>query len=572
MSDEREKASTEPSIEERRRLPSAAILHPTILDDIVGDLRGHQRGFSEARLALDRLPSNISGPSYKSTSQFTLDDFVGDTRGPVPRRERNAGVLMVERIPSNWSGNNSSASQPNGQEPDPQRVAEEMVETGSYLKPRPVPNNALMLGRVASNNSILSRISFPWNSAAVQHEAQQIRQRLRSLEILETYETTATLLNDNVTTQHSDHVSMTSSAEEKTMYTHSKLSWLSVFRQRYKPVYEDVKLRYRSVVYIWHRYRFVQLLPIIAIAVSIWTAQPTAGLSQSAMHLLAVFIFIFFSLISSDYEITIIVALSLTVLSVTHSLACLTNDGRYVECTRCGSIIPGTSTDVYACNKDDDALKMAISGFGSGVNWLVFAALQLGKAIEITNLGRRVSLWIFSIFGRSILGLGYAICIAELVLAPFFPSTAARGVGILMPIVTSTIAQTLESPDHHPHVRAFFALCASHANLISASLYLTGSAPNSLVQSRAKLVFGIEFSWADWFEGAIAPALVCMLLLPPLVIKITHEDFQDNTGLAQARWLVDDALENMGRITWTEVVSYIFSYTLTLHRNWPLSW
>jgi hypothetical protein len=64
--------------------------------------------------------------------------------------------------------------------------------------------------------------------------------------------------------------------------------------------------------------------------------------------------------------------------------------------------------------------------------------------------------------------------IIELLIAPFVPSNTARGGGIIMPVVHS-IAQTLGStPSHHPEMGGFLMLLGSHANLLSASMYLTG--------------------------------------------------------------------------------------------------
>jgi DASS family divalent anion:Na+ symporter len=65
------------------------------------------------------------------------------------------------------------------------------------------------------------------------------------------------------------------------------------------------------------------------------------------------------------------------------------------------------------------------------------------------------------------------LCI-ELLLAPFVPSNTARGGGIVLPVVNS-IATTLGStPTNNPKLGGFLTLVGSHANLLSASMYLTG--------------------------------------------------------------------------------------------------
>lgn len=64
---------------------------------------------------------------------------------------------------------------------------------------------------------------------------------------------------------------------------------------------------------------------------------------------------------------------------------------------------------------------------------------------------------------------------SELILAPFVPSNTARGGGIVLPVVHS-IAITLGStPNVNPEIGSFLILVGSHANLLSASMYLTGN-------------------------------------------------------------------------------------------------
>src|SRR2546426_8714188 len=78
-------------------------------------------------------------------------------------------------------------------------------------------------------------------------------------------------------------------------------------------------------------------------------------------------------------------------------------------------------------DRDTDAsLKWAISGFSSSTVWLVFAAFTFALGYEKTGLGRRIALVLVKRLGSRTLGLGYAIMLAEVVLAPFTPSNSAR--------------------------------------------------------------------------------------------------------------------------------------------------
>ena len=68
------------------------------------------------------------------------------------------------------------------------------------------------------------------------------------------------------------------------------------------------------------------------------------------------------------------------------------------------------------------AVNWALSGFGQPTIWLVFGAYVLSVGYEKTGLGTRIALLLIRRFGSSTLGLGYAITLTDLAIAPFTPS------------------------------------------------------------------------------------------------------------------------------------------------------
>ena len=73
-----------------------------------------------------------------------------------------------------------------------------------------------------------------------------------------------------------------------------------------------------------------------------------------------------------------------------------------------------------------EALKWALSGFINSTVWLIFSAFVFAMGYEKTGLGRRIALVLVRLLGGNTLGLGYAIAVSDLVLAPFTPSNTAR--------------------------------------------------------------------------------------------------------------------------------------------------
>ena len=57
------------------------------------------------------------------------------------------------------------------------------------------------------------------------------------------------------------------------------------------------------------------------------------------------------------------------------------------------------------------------------------------KGYEKTGLGRRIALSLVAAMGKSTLGLGYAVMLADLLIAPFTPSNTGRSAGVIFPII-----------------------------------------------------------------------------------------------------------------------------------------
>jgi DASS family divalent anion:Na+ symporter len=121
-------------------------------------------------------------------------------------------------------------------------------------------------------------------------------------------------------------------------------------------------------------------------------------------------------------------------------------------------------------------------GFSASVTWLVVNAILISSAVQSSGIGRRIALELLQRLGHSNLGMAYALCAAEFILAPVVPSNTARGGGCLSPVILAVCNQVaLEA-------RPFVVLVAAHANLLSSAMFLTGSSGNQLVADAAKEV------------------------------------------------------------------------------------
>ena len=86
-----------------------------------------------------------------------------------------------------------------------------------------------------------------------------------------------------------------------------------------------------------------------------------------------------------------------------------------------------------------NALKLALGGFSNSAVALVAAALFLATAMQVTNLHKRLALWILNLVGTKTKAIVAGAIIVSIVLAFFVPSATARA-GAVVPILMGMVA------------------------------------------------------------------------------------------------------------------------------------
>lgn len=164
----------------------------------------------------------------------------------------------------------------------------------------------------------------------------------------------------------------------------------------------------------------------------------------------------------------------------------------------------------------------ALSGFGNATVWLIFAGYMFTLGYTQTGLGRRIALHLVRLLGHHTLGLGYAVTLADLALAPFTASATARSAGTVYPIVRQ-IPELYESRPDDGTARklgAYVLYTALVASMITSSMFVTALAPNTLAVSVMRQTAGVTVSWFDWFIGFVPVGLTLIALTPLLLYKI----------------------------------------------------
>ena len=223
-----------------------------------------------------------------------------------------------------------------------------------------------------------------------------------------------------------------------------------------------------------------------ALAIGIWLTPVPAGLTAPAWHLFAVFASAIVAVLVNAFPL-----LTSTMLAV--AAVVLT-----------GTISPAK----------------AFGGFANASVLLVVIAFLVAQAVVKSGLGRRISLFMVSRFGRSSLGLAYSIVLTDAVIAPAFPSNTARG-GVLFPIVLSVAQGSGSRPEDAEGRRlgGYLMFCAMASLAVSSALWMTATSANPIGIQVAR-EFGLEIGFGKWLVVASVPALSAILVLPWFVARL----------------------------------------------------
>jgi len=199
------------------------------------------------------------------------------------------------------------------------------------------------------------------------------------------------------------------------------------------------------------------------------------------------------------------------------------------------------------------SLSWALSGFSNTTVWLIFGAFMFALGYEKTGLGRRIALLLVKAMGRRTLTLGYAVTIADLLLAPFTPSNTARSGGTIYPVIRNLPA-LYDSKPNDPSMRrmgSYLMWVALAATCVTSSMFLTALAPNLLAVELVKKTAQVEFTWVSWFM-AFAPVGILLLVLVPLLVYWIYPP-EVKEGAEVPAWAAKE-LDKMGGLTQREII------------------
>jgi citrate:succinate antiporter/L-tartrate/succinate antiporter len=201
---------------------------------------------------------------------------------------------------------------------------------------------------------------------------------------------------------------------------------------------------------------------------------------------------------------------------------------------------------------DDPArsITWALASFGDTAVWLTFGAFVFAIGYRKSGLGRRIALLLVRGLGRRTLGLGYAIALSDLVLAPGTPSNTARSGGTIYPIVRQIPPLYGSEPGPSAgRIGSYVMWTAFAATAVTSSMFITALVPHAAALAMAAKIVGLDMSWSRFALGFAPAGLLLLALVPWLSLALTRPSIRE--GHSTVAWAAEE-LRAMGRTSRAE--------------------
>lgn len=203
-----------------------------------------------------------------------------------------------------------------------------------------------------------------------------------------------------------------------------------------------------------------------------------------------------------------------------------------------------------------NSLKMALGGFSNSAVALVAAALFLATAMQVTNLHKRLALWILNLVGTKTKAIVAGAIIVSIILAFFVPSATARA-GAVVPILMGMVAAFGLAKDSR--LAALLVITAVQSVSIWNIGIKTGAAQNMVALGFIEDQFGVSVTWGAWFLYAAPFSIIMSIALYFIMIKLIKPETDTVEG---GRDVIKKQLAELGPLKGKEIRLIITSVAL----------
>lgn len=210
-------------------------------------------------------------------------------------------------------------------------------------------------------------------------------------------------------------------------------------------------------------------------------------------------------------------------------------------------------------------LSMTTAAYGHKYIFLYMGGFILAMSIEKWGLHKRIALTIIKILGTGISRIILGFMVATAFMSMWISNTATSV--MMLPIGLAIISQLKDHPDTEEDENLLFGKALMLAIAYSASIggmaTLIGTPPNLVLAGVVQKTYGIEISFAQWFQFglpiSITLLMICWWYLTKVAFKFKMEEFP---GGAQE---IKRLLKGLGKVSYEEkLVLIVFLLTAIL--------
>lgn len=196
-------------------------------------------------------------------------------------------------------------------------------------------------------------------------------------------------------------------------------------------------------------------------------------------------------------------------------------------------------------------IEQALAGYSNSSVWLALAAFFISRALINTGLARRIALFFVRLFGKSSVGISYALSLSDMVLASMIPSNGARSGGVILPIVRSISELYGSTPGVTSALLGGFLMSSVYQGIcVTSAMFYTGQASNPLAAGIAADA-GYTVTWASWFVAGLVPGLCSLAVIPWVVVRLNPPKIRHTP---EAAAFADSQLNLMGPMKGSEKI------------------
>ena len=200
-------------------------------------------------------------------------------------------------------------------------------------------------------------------------------------------------------------------------------------------------------------------------------------------------------------------------------------------------------------------MREVLGGFAEPSVWLVVVAMLIARVMLDCGLARRIALLFIRAFGKTSLGVSYALVMTDVTLASGVPSITARSAGMLLPVARS-IAELFDSKPGPTADRLgkFLITAMYQGSAVACAMFLTGQASNLLGANLALKLVNVKVTWASWFVAALVPGILSCIVVPWVSYRCLKPGI---TRTPEAPIFAAQELTKMGRMDQTQWITLI---------------